>query len=175
MPTVDFVCFWCQGWNQQHQKQHTAGDQGRARDSNYPQVRPACWDSLGARWPHCQQAEPRLIKDVEPNWSYQHLLSLHLGGWRQSPARCAHKPSDLEMREILEDQRLQMKKVKGMNQNWKKKKSKWLKRHYKNVMSVWHQMDHTLSEHKYSRCTTVNPSSPLPFVHILLPLPGLNH
>lgn len=122
VPTVDFVCFWFQGWNQQHQKQHTAGDQGRARDSNYPQVRPACWDSLGARWPHCQQAEPRLIKDVEPNWSYQHLLSLHLGGWRQSPARCAHKPSDLEMREILEDQRLQMKKVKGMNQNWKKKK-----------------------------------------------------
>lgn len=56
------------------------GDGGRARDSDYPQVRPACWASLGARWPRCQQAGPGLIKDVEPNWSSQHLLPLHLGG-----------------------------------------------------------------------------------------------
>ncbi|KAJ4939654.1 hypothetical protein JOQ06_029097 [Pogonophryne albipinna] len=57
-----------------------AGDGGWARDGVYPQVRPPRWASLGARWPHCQQAGPALIKDVEPNWSRQHLLPLNLGG-----------------------------------------------------------------------------------------------
>lgn len=43
--------------------------------------------SLGARWPRCQQAGPGLIKDVEPNWSCQHLLRLHMGGWRRCSAQ----------------------------------------------------------------------------------------
>lgn len=68
--------------------------------------------SLGARWPHCQQARPGLIKDVEPNWSCQHLLPLHLGGWRRSSAQYAHRRSDLEERH---DQTLHTKKVNGMN------------------------------------------------------------
>lgn len=80
------LCFY---WWQvcSHQSQPTAGDEGWARDSVYPQVRPACWASLGARWPQCQQAGPGLMKDVEPNWSCQHLLLLHFCGWRQSLAQ----------------------------------------------------------------------------------------
>lgn len=95
-------------------KQHTAGDGGWgwARDGVYPQVRPACRASRGARWPRCQQAGPGLIKDVEPNWSCQHLLPLHLGGWRRSSAQYAHRRSDLEERH---GQTLHTKKVNGMN------------------------------------------------------------
>lgn len=127
-----------------------------------PQVRPACWASLGARWPHCQQAGPGLIKDVEPNWSCQHLLPLHLGGWRQSSAQYAHKRSDLEERRVLRDQTLHMKKVNGMNGD--QRNPECFKRHFNNV---WHQMDRTLSDYKYCCCVTVNLSSLLPFVHIL--------
>lgn len=96
---------------------HTAGGLGWARDSIYPQVRSACRASLSARWPHCQQAGPGLMKDVEPNWSRQHLLPLHWGSWRQSSAQCAQTRSDLEERHVLSDQTLHKKKVNGINGN----------------------------------------------------------
>lgn len=97
-----------------------AGVVGWAQDCDYPQVRPTCCASLGARWPHGRQAGPGLIKDVEPNWSCQHLLPLHLGGWRQGSAQYAHKRNDLE-----ESHKLQIKKVNGMKGDQQKRFSQW--------------------------------------------------
>lgn len=150
---------------------NTAGDTGWARDSDYPQVRPACWASLGARWPHCQQAGPGLIKDVKSNWSYQHLLSLHLGGWRQSFAQYAHTGSDLEESHIFRDQTPHKKNVNGMKGH---QRNPGVLKHILTIASV-PQMDRTISEYKYCCCTTVNPSSLLPFVLILCLRQGLNH
>lgn len=106
--------------------------------------------SLGARWPRCQQAGPGLIKDVEPNWSCQHLLRLHMGGWRRCSAQHRTRVT------LRRDWGATYQKKGGGGTNGDKRNQKTFQRR--------RQMDRTLPECKYCRWTTVNLTSPLPFV-----------
>lgn len=69
-----------------------------------PQVRAACRGQPGRQVAlAASRPGPGLIKDVEPNWSCQHLLRLRAGGWVGGRRRCcsAQRHSGVTLRRGL--------------------------------------------------------------------------